>query len=329
MIIDNPWQKPQPISLAPMMDYTDRHFRYLLRLISKEIVLYTEMITAKAIIHGDFKKFLDYSAEEHPLVCQLGGSNPEELALASKQVQLWGYDEINLNVGCPSPRVVSGSFGACLMKEPQLVADCVQAMQDAVQIPVTVKTRLGVDEYEDYDFLRTFTDAVAKAGVKHLILHARKAWLSGLSPKENREVPPLMYDRVYQLKKDYPDLMITLNGGVQDLPSAQEHLRHVDSVMLGRALCQHPMLLAPLDHCIAKAHGRPDIAIKSADQIILEYLRYMQTQIDAGWRITTLIKPIIGLYYGLPGGKQWRRFLSTEVVRASDPVKMIQDYDHA
>ena len=212
------------------------------------------------------------------------------------------------------------------MKEPGLVAQCVIAMQASVKIPITVKTRLGVDECEDYAFLRTFTDAMVNAGVKHLILHARKAWLHGLSPKENREVPPLMYDRVYQLKKDYPNLMITLNGGVLDLKSAQEHLQHVDAVMLGRALCQHPMLLAPLDSCIANAKGRAGSAIKSADQIIQEYLPYMQAQLDAGWRITTLIKPIIGLYHGLPGGKQWRRFLSTQVVKAADPIAMIEKY---
>lgn len=326
MKTQNPWQKPQPISLAPMMDYTDRHFRYLLRLISKELVLYTEMITAKAIIHGDFNKFLAFSEQEHPVVCQLGGSDPAELAQAAKIVESFGYDEVNLNIGCPSPRVQSGSFGACLMKEPVLVAECVKAMQAAVNIPVTVKTRLGVDEFEDYAFLTTFIDAMVDAGVKHIILHARKAWLKGLSPKENREVPPLMYDRVYQLKKDYPELMVSLNGGVLDMQSCEEHLQHIDAVMLGRILCQDPMVIASLDDQVAKAQGRGGAPIKTPDQIVAEYLPYMQQQLDAGWRITTLIKPMIGLYHGLPGAKQWRRFLSTEVVKADDPVGKIQLY---
>jgi tRNA-dihydrouridine synthase A len=322
----SPWQKPQPISLAPMMDYTDQHFRYLLRLISKELVLYTEMITAKAIIHGDFAKFLTFSEQEHPVVCQLGGSDPAELAQASKIVESFGYDEINLNIGCPSPRVQSGSFGACLMKEPALVAECVQAMQAAVCIPVTVKTRLGVDDHDDYAFLTAFVDAMVKADVKHIILHARKAWLKGLSPKENREVPPLIYDRVYQLKQDYPELMISLNGGVLDLKSCEEHLQQVDAVMLGRALCHDPMLVAPLDDLVAKAQGKDGAPIKKTNQVVHEYLPYMQAQLDAGWRITTLIKPMIGFYHGQPGAKLWRRFLSTEVVKAVDPVGLISDY---
>ena len=320
----NPWLKPQPISLAPMMDYTDRHFRYLLRLISKKLVLYTEMITAKAIIHGDFTKFLTFSEQEHPVVCQLGGSDPVELAKASKIVESFGYDEINLNIGCPSPRVQSGSFGACLMKEPALVAKCVSAMQQAVKIPITVKTRLGVDEFEDYAFLTAFVDAMVGANIKHLILHARKAWLKGLSPKQNREVPPLMYDRVYQLKKDYPELMVTLNGGVHDLESCAEHLEHVDAVMLGRALCHDPMLLAPLDDLVAKANGLEGAPIKTTDQVVKEYLPYMQDQLNAGWRITTLIKPLIGLYHGQPGARRWRQFLSTEVVKAADPIRLFQ-----
>ena len=322
----NPWQKPQPISLAPMMDYTDRHFRFLLRLISKNVVLYTEMITAKAIIYGDYQKFLAYSDQEHPVVCQLGGSNPQELAKAAKIVASFGYDEINLNIGCPSPRVQSGSFGACLMKEPELVAQCVQAMQAVVDIPITVKTRLGVDEHDDYAFLVEFVENMIKADVQHLILHARKAWLKGLSPKENREIPPLMYNRVYQLKKDYPALMVSINGGVPSLEASAKHLQHVDAVMLGRALCHDPMLLAPLDDLIAKANGQAGAPIKTTNEVVEAYLPYMQEQLDAGWRITTLIKPLIGFYHGQPGAKKWRQFLSTQVVKSSAPVKDIQNH---
>lgn len=325
----NPWLKPQPISLAPMMDYTDQHFRYMLRLVSKSVVLYTEMITAKAILFGDAPKLLRFAEEEHPVVCQLGGSDPAELAKAAKIVEQTGYDEVNLNIGCPSSRVQSGSFGACLMREPQLVAECVEAMKQAVSIPVTVKTRLGVDHDDSYDFLLQFVEAMRTVGVQHLLLHARKAWLKGLSPKENREIPPLMYDRVYQLKQDFPDLMVTLNGGVLDMQSVAEHLQHIDAVMLGRILCQHPMLIAPLDNLIAEAHSQPLTLQPTADAVVQQYLPYMQRQLDRGWRVTTLIKPLIGLYHGQAGAKKWRQFLSTQVIKADNPIEVIAKSLHA
>ena len=327
MCADSVWQKPAPISLAPMMDYTDRHFRYLLRIISKELVLYTEMITAKAIIYGKADRLLAFSGQEHPVVCQIGGSEPDELAQAAKIIETFGYDQVNLNIGCPSPRVQSGAFGACLMREPGLVAQCITAMQEAVSIPVTVKTRLGIDHQDDYAFLKAFVDAMVDTGVDHLILHARKAWLKGLSPKQNREIPPLIYDRVYQVKQEYPDLTVTINGGIHTLQEVAAHLEHVDSVMLGRVLCQQPMLVAPLDVLVAKACGDAVIPeLPSIQKVVEAYLPYMEAQLKDGWRITTLIKPLIGLLHGEQGAKRWRQMLSCDVVRAKDPLEALSKH---
>jgi tRNA-dihydrouridine synthase A len=247
------------VSIAPMMDCTDRHFRYFLRLISKKVVLYTEMVVAQAILHGPKDQLLKFRPEEHPLVLQLGGSNPKELAEAAKIAEQYGYDEINLNVGCPSDRVQSGRFGACLMKEPGLVAECIQGMKKAVRIPVTVKTRIGVDDLDDYDFLYGFIKTISEVGCEHFIIHARKAWLNGLSPKENRTIPPLDYDRVYQIKQAFPHLFITINGGVKTVSDIQQHLTQVDGVMIGREAYSNPYCLASVDQTIfGEAHSIPE-----------------------------------------------------------------------
>ena len=234
-------------SVAPMLDWTDKHCRYFHRLVSKKALLYTEMVTTGAILHGDQERFLAFNAEENPVVFQLGGSDPAELAQCAKIVEQYGYEQVNLNVGCPSDRVQNGRFGACLMAEPMLVAECVAAMQQAVSIPVSIKTRIGIDEQDSYEALQHFVFTVASAGCKDFIIHARKAWLKGLSPKQNREVPPLRYDVVYQIKKDFPNLNISLNGGVTSLDEAIEILQHVDGVMVGREVYHNPFLLAQVD----------------------------------------------------------------------------------
>lgn len=292
-------------SVAPMMAYTDRHFRYLLRLISKKTLLYTEMLTAAAIIHGDQPYLLDFSCEEHPLALQLGGADPKQLASAAKIGEKWGYDEINLNVGCPSDRVQQGCFGAALMKTPQRVAEIFLAMQSAVTIPVTIKTRLGVDEYDSEFFLHDFIGKSAEAGCRVFILHARKAWLKGLSPKENREVPPLMHDRVYQIKKNFPALTIILNGGIQNLDESEMHLKYVDGVMLGRAPCSNPFLLADVDRRFSG-----DKTFVTRENVLSQYLDYMSAQVSTGVPIRHMTRHLIGLFQGLPGARKWRQWLS-------------------
>jgi tRNA-dihydrouridine synthase A len=293
------------ISVAPMMDCTDRHYRRLMRCISQKSTLYTEMLTAGAVVHGDRQHLLRFNDEEHPLVFQLGGSDPALLAKAAKIVEDWGYDEINLNVGCPSARVQSGSFGACLMKEPALVTDCMNAMRDACDLPVSVKTRLGVDEYDSYDFLCRFIDTVSKS-TSHFVLHARKAWLKGLSPKQNRDVPPLMYERVYQIKQDYPELHIGINGGIKTLEQAALHLEHVDEVMIGREAYAHPYVFATVDHDF---YGL-NTPVVPVEQVVMRYLPYIESEQAQGTRLRTLIRPLIGLFQGVPGARSWRRYLS-------------------
>src|SRR3546814_4079722 len=263
------------LSVAPMMDWTDRHERAFLRVISKRTLLYTEMVTTGAILHGDRDRLLAFDASEHPVALQLGGSEPEDLAACAREGAARGYDEINLNLGCPSDRVQRGRFGACLMTEPALVADCVAAMIAAVDIPVTVKTRIGVDEQDSYDALKAFVEALAAAGCRSFTIHARKAWLSGLSPKENREVPPLRYEVVYALKRDFPQLEIVLNGGVQSLDEAAAHLRQVDGVLIGRAAYQSPYALAEADRLIFGEAAEP----KSLEQVIADFLPYVQPQL--------------------------------------------------
>jgi tRNA-dihydrouridine synthase A len=295
------------LSVAPMLDWTDRDFRYLLRLISKHTLLYTEMVTTGALIHGDRQRFLAHDVTEYPLALQLGGSDPAALAECAKMGEDEGYSEINLNVGCPSDRVQSGSFGACLMAEPQLVAEGVAAMKNAVNIPVTVKTRLGIDEQDSYQFLTDFIDAVSAAGCEIFILHARKAWLKGLSPKENRDVPPLDYERVYQIKKDYPELHIDINGGIHSLVEVQEHLKHVDGTMVGRAIYHDPYLLADVDNVIF--NQRSDY-ILSRHEVIEAMLPYIEQRMKQGRPLKSITRHLLGLFQGQPGARRWRRHLS-------------------
>jgi tRNA-dihydrouridine synthase A len=297
--------------VAPMMDWTDRHCRYFLRLISKRAYLYTEMITAGAILHGDTERFLAFHPAEHSLALQLGGSDPRELAAAARIAARYGYDEINLNVGCPSDRVQTGRFGACLMAEPKLVAECVAAMGAASALPVTVKTRIGIDQCDEYEFLFDFVSAVAAAGCRSFIIHARKAWLQGLSPKENREKPPLHYDAVYRLKQDFPHLEIIINGSVTDLEQAERHLHKIDGVMLGRAVYHNPYLLADVDRRLFGA-SRPPL---SRHEVIEQLLPYAERELARGARLHHITRHILGLFQGVPGARAWRRHLSENANR--------------
>ncbi|HEX2760431.1 MAG TPA: tRNA dihydrouridine(20/20a) synthase DusA, partial [Rhizomicrobium sp.] len=279
-------------SVAPMMDWTDSPCRVLHRCLTKHALLYTEMVTADAVLHGDRVRLLGFDTSEHPLALQLGGSDPAKLAETSKIAADFGYDEVNLNVGCPSDRVQSGRFGACLMREPKLVAGCVAAMRAAVSLPVTVKCRIGVDDQDPEQSLRELIDLCAKAGVSIFAVHARKAWLEGLSPKENRDVPPLDYELVYRVKRERPGLTILVNGGIETLEQAAEHLKHVDGVMLGRAAYQNPVLLTDVDARFFG--GNPP----SVDAAVEEYLTYVERQLHRGARLHSLIKPMLGLYNG-------------------------------
>lgn len=292
-------------SVAPMLDWTDRHCRYFHRLMSRHAQLYTEMVTTGAILHGK-GDYLGFNEQEHPLVLQLGGSDPVALAECAIRAELRGYDEINLNVGCPSDRVQNGMFGACLMAEPQRVADSVAAMKAAVSIPVTVKTRIGIDEQDSYQFLCTLVDGLAEVGVDALIVHARKAWLKGLSPKQNRDVPPLDYERVYQLKRDYPSLTIAVNGGIKTLDEAKLHLSQLDGVMLGREVYQNPYLLAQVD---SELFGELSV-VPSRHEVIRQLLPYIETQLSQGTYLGNVTRHTLGLFQGLPGARAWRRYLS-------------------
>jgi tRNA-dihydrouridine synthase A len=292
--------------VAPMMDWTDRHDRYFLRLISGRARLYTEMITTGALIHGDREGFLRFDAAEHPVALQLGGADPAALARCAEFGAKAGYDEINLNCGCPSDRVQEASFGACLMAVPERVAASVAAMQAAVDIPVTVKCRIGIDDSEEYPFLKRFIETVAAAGCRTFIIHARKAWLSGLSPKENREVPPLQYATVYRLKREFPQLRIVINGGIRSLAEVDAHLRHVDGVMLGREAYENPWLLAEAD---ARYFGEPARPL-TRDQVVRRMLPYVARELAAGTPLAHMTRHILGLYRGQPGGRAFRRVLS-------------------
>ena len=307
-----PNHAPYRFSVAPMMDWTDRHCRYFHRLLSKNALLYTEMVTTGALIHGDHQRFLQFNAEEHPVALQLGGSNPRELAICAKMAEDYGYDEVNLNVGCPSDRVQNGRFGACLMLEPALVADCVAAMQAAVRIPVTVKSRIGVDDHDSYPELVHFISTIAAAGCQRFIVHARKAWLSGLSPKQNREVPPLQYELVYQLKIDFPELKFILNGGVTSLTQAEQILAHVDGVMVGREAYQNPYMLAAVDRQLFAADA-PEL---SRNDVVALLMPYIEQQLQAGLRLNTVVRHILGLFHGQYGGRAFRRHLSENATKA-------------
>jgi tRNA-dihydrouridine synthase A len=289
-----------------MMDWTDRHCRYFLRLISKRARLYTEMITAPALVHGDVAHHLDFDPAEHPLALQLGGSDTAQLAHAARLGERWGYDEINLNCGCPSERVQTGSFGACLMREPALVADCVKAMRDAVAVPVTVKHRIGLDADERYGFVRDFVGAVAAAGAHVFIVHARNAILKGLSPKENREVPPLRYDVVRQLRRDFPSLTIVLNGGLSDFDAIERELPHVDGVMLGRVAYHDPYLLAQADWKLFDDAS----PTRSRADVLRAMIPYARARVAQGMPLRAIVRHMLGLYHGQSNGRAYRRLLS-------------------
>ncbi len=298
------------VSVAPMMDWTDRHCRYFLRRVSPNALLYTEMVTAAAIHHGDHEALLAYDPSEHPVALQLGGSDPGLMSEAARRGADAGYDEININVGCPSDRVQSGRFGACLMASPELVAECLQAMQVVVDVPVTVKTRIGIDGEDSYEFLRQFVATLRDAGCCKFVVHARIAILEGLSPKENRSVPPLQYDRVFRLKQDFPDLRIVLNGGIKRLRDVDEVLPHVDGVMIGRQAYHDPYFLARLER-----HLDPSVPLPSRRDIVKAMLPYIENELARGERLGRITRHMLGLFAGEPGARAWRRYLSENAFR--------------
>ncbi|WP_433692172.1 tRNA dihydrouridine(20/20a) synthase DusA [Herbaspirillum seropedicae] len=320
---------PRTLSVAPMMDWTDRHCRVFHRQITRHTWLYTEMVTTGALLHGDVPRHLDFDEQEHPVALQLGGSEPADLAHSAKLGEQWGYDEINLNCGCPSERVQKGAFGACLMGEPTLVADCVKAMRDAVSIDVTVKHRIGIDEVESYDFVRDFVGQIAEAGCQTFIVHARNAILKGLSPKENREIPPLKYDYAYQLKKDFPSLEILINGGIKTLPEIDEHLKHVDGVMLGREAYHNPYLMAGFD---ARYYAALEGGLqRSRAEVIEAMLPYIKRQLELhgdngrGLRLNSITRHMLGLMAGMPGARAFRQTLSdSKRLALGDPALLLE-----
>ena len=300
------------ISVAPMMDWTDRHCRYFMRQISAQVGLYTEMVTAAALVHGEPGRFLRFDPTEHPLALQIGGSEPEMMAIAARLGAEAGFDEININVGCPSDRVQSGAFGACLMAEPDTVARSLAAMRAAVDVPVTVKTRIGIDDLDSVEFFYAFVDAVTAAGCETLIVHARKAILKGLSPKENRSIPPLNYERVYQLKRDYPDLRVIINGGIQTIEEVEQHLALVDGVMIGRQAYQQPWFLTELDTLMA---GTDACRPASRLDVVHAMLPYIEQQLSEGAQLKHITRHMLGLFAGQPGARRWRRYLSEQAHR--------------
>nr|WP_295107861.1 tRNA dihydrouridine(20/20a) synthase DusA [uncultured Caulobacter sp.] len=312
--------EPHRFSVAPMMDWTDRHCRSLHRVLSSQALLYTEMVTSGAVVHGDREKLLGYDPGQHPVALQLGGSDPAELAQAARIAEDYGYDEVNLNVGCPSDRVQSGRFGACLMREPDLVAQCMAAIKDAVQIPATVKCRIGVDDQDPEEALFTLVDRSAAAGISHFVVHARKAWLQGLSPKENRDIPPLDYALVYRLKRERPHLFIGINGGVPSIDAALEHLAQgVDSVMLGRAAYHEAGLLGEVDR---RVFGL-DVADVDSFEAVERYKPYLARELAAGVHLAAMSRHMLGLFHGLPGARAWRRILTVEGVKAGAGLEVV------
>ncbi|MEQ1578125.1 MAG: tRNA dihydrouridine(20/20a) synthase DusA [Hyphomicrobium sp.] len=310
---------PNTFCIAPMMEWSDRHCRYFHRLITRDALLYTEMVTADAVIRGKREQLLGFSNEEHPIALQLGGSDPEKLAQAARIGEDYGYDEINLNAGCPSDRVQEGRFGACLMAEPDLVAQCVAAMRTRVSVPVTVKCRIGIDDQDEETDFQRFIETVKTAGCETFIVHARKAWLKGLSPKENREVPPLDYARVYRLKAAHPDLRIIINGGIETLEACKTHLNHVDGVMLGRAAYHDPYLLASVDHCFFGSTAPQ----RSRAEILSALVPYAEAHIASGGKINNITRHILGLYHQQPRGRLFRRFLSESVTKANAGASLL------
>ena len=324
-------QSLQPrISVAPMMDWTTRDYRFFARLFNPNIIMYTEMVTTGAIIHGDAKRHLDFNHEEHPIVLQLGGSNPQDLATCSKMAQDWGYDEVNLNVGCPSDRVQNNKIGACLMAEPDLVAECIAEMRNVVDIPVTVKHRIGIDDMQSYEEMLHFVDTVAKTGCDNFIVHARIALLQGLSPKENRDVPPLRYEDVYRLKQERPNLLIEINGGVKTLAETQEHLKHVDGVMIGREAYHNPYLLAELGQLW-------NLETPNRFDIMAQMMPYIAKRMQEGAPLSIITRHILGLFQNLPGARKWRQALSggnaktlkdveTALINIQEAMQRTEDY---
>lgn len=307
--------------VAPMMDWTDRHDRMFLRLISKKALLYTEMVTSSALIHGDADYLLKFNPEEHPLALQLGGSDPKQLAYAAKLGESAGYDEINLNVGCPSDRVQSGAFGACLMAEPELVGECIQAMRAAVSVPVTVKCRIGIDDKDSEEFLLAFIERLTQAGCNTFIIHARKAILQGLSPKQNREIPPLHYERVFKVKQEFPDHTIVINGGISNLDDAQDLLAQVDGVMLGREAYQNPFIL----HEVDRRFYQGQLSDKNRKDYLLDYLPYLEAELHSGTPLNHMTRHLLGLFKGQPGGKHFRRHLSEHANKPGAGIEVLTD----
>ncbi|MCR9269400.1 MAG: tRNA dihydrouridine(20/20a) synthase DusA [Hyphomonadaceae bacterium] len=308
-------------SVAPMMDWTDRHCRAFHRVLSKRALLWTEMVTADAVIHGDRQRLIGFSEVEHPVVLQLGGNEPDKMAEAARVAEEFGYDEVNINCGCPSDRVQSGAFGACLMREPQTVAACVAAMRAAVSIPVTVKCRIAIDEDPPRETLFNFVDQVADVGCEVFTVHARKAWLKGLSPKENREIPPLDYGLVKALKQARPDLTIILNGGITSLSASAEHLLDFDGVMLGRAAYQTPALLGAVDEALFD----PDASILSPFGAVLDYQPYIEARLAEGVRLSSMTRHMLGLFNGMPGARMWRRVLSERGPKPGAGIDVLEE----
>ena len=306
------------LCIAPMMDWTDRHCRYFFRLLSPSAFLYTEMVTAAAIHHGNADRFLSFSEEEHPVALQLGGSNPEWMASATRKAAAYGYDEININVGCPSDRVQSGQFGACLMAHPETVAECLKAMQAETAVPVTVKTRIGIDNDDNDEFLHRFVERIAAAGCRKFIVHARIAILEGLSPKDNRSIPPLNYDRVYRLKRDFPELEVVINGGLTSIEQVDAALEHVDGAMIGRQAYHQPYLLAELE-----SHFNPGRALPVRHEIVHAMLPYVESVVAAGEPLQRVTRHMLGLYAGQPGARAWRRYISEHAHRPDAGIEVL------
>lgn len=307
-------------SVAPMMDWTDRHCRYFHRLLSPNTLLYTEMVTTGALIHGDTERFLNFNQEEHPVALQLGGSDPEALAQCAKIAEDYHYDEVNLNCGCPSDRVQNGAFGACLMNKPQLVADCVSAMMDACHLPVTVKCRIGVDDQDEQQDLQRFTEAMINAGCHSLTVHARKAWLKGLSPRENRNIPPLNYERVYQLKEDFPELEIIINGGIENTDAVKQHLGKTDGVMMGRTAYHNPWLLTEIEQQVFNQPPAFETPLQALDAL----LPYIDKQLSLGVRLSAMTKHILGLFTGRSGTKQFKRYISEHAFKKEAGLEVLE-----
>lgn len=311
-----------------MLDWTDRHCRYFHRLLTRHAWLYTEMVTTGALLHGDVARHLGYSAQEQPLALQLGGSEPADLAQCARLAEQWGYSEVNLNCGCPSERVQRGSFGACLMNEARLVADCVKAMQDVTTIEVTVKHRIGIDQLESYDFVRDFVGIVSQAGCRTFIVHARNAWLKGLSPKDNREIPPLRYEQVYQLKRDFPDLEIVINGGITTTEQVQAHLQHVDGVMIGREAYHNPWWLGQWDGAFFEGQQQTDsvgeataLTREVVEQQMVAYMAQQMVEHGTPW--PAIARHMLGLRHGLPGARHWRRVWSDHSLKSLPPEQVM------